>query len=214
MPKETFFNLSSEKRERIEQAAIEEFRDYYYDSSSVNRIVENARIAKGSFYQYFDDKKDLYKHIMSLIVHKKLEHMSPTLRNPLGLDVFTLLREMYRSGLSFALENPDLLEIGNKLLSDTSHPLFKEIMEENKEKSDEVFLVILRQAEERGEIRAGLDLHMVAYLLTTLNISISDYYTKTHHTQGFSPEMMGVIHQFLDFIQYGIASTKGGEVRD
>src|SRR5690554_5850943 len=111
MPKDTFFNLPEEKRQRVEEAAINEFADYNYESASVNRIVESAGIAKGSFYQYFEDKKDLYKHIMDIIVKKKLEYMSPTIANPFEIDVFTLLREMYKSGLSFALSHPKLLDI-------------------------------------------------------------------------------------------------------
>lgn len=214
MPKETFFNLTEEKRTCIEQAAIEEFGVYPFDASSVNRIVESAGIAKGSFYQYFIDKKDLYKHIMSLIITKKLEYMSPLLQNPFGLDVFTLLHELYASGLSFALSNPALLEIGNKLLSDPSHELYGEILAENKDKSDHFFLQILRAAEQRSEIRQGLDLPLVAYLLTTLNIAVSDYYTKRTERRVYSPEMMEDIEKFIDIVRLGIANNEGGKAVD
>lgn len=206
MPKETFLNLPLEKRERIEASAIKEFRDYYFDASSVNRIVDEAGIAKGSFYQYFEDKKDLYKHVMNIIIQKKLEYMTPTLMNPKGLDIFSLIREMYVSGLSFALHNPDLLEISNKLLSDPNHELYKEIVEDNKGKSDQVFLQLLKMAEERGEIRAGVDLSLVAYLLTSLNISVSDYYMKRKDPKTYSEDMLDVVDSFLDVVKYGIKS--------
>lgn len=214
MPKETFFNLPQEKRARIEQAAIEEFGSYPFDASSVNRIVERAEIAKGSFYQYFIDKKDLYKHIMDLIITRKLEYMSPLLQNPFGLDVFTLLHELYASGLSFALNNPVLLEIGNKLLSDPSHALYGEVLGENKQKSDQFFLQILQAAQARGEIRQGLDLPMVAYLLTTLNIAVSDYYAQRTEKRVYSPEMMGDIEKFIDIVRFGIANNEGGKTVD
>lgn len=204
MPKETFFNLPPEKRERIEASAIKEFRDYYFDASSINRIVEEAGIAKGSFYQYFEDKKDLYKHVMNIIIQKKLEYMTPTLMNPMDLDIFSLIKEMYVSGLNFALHNPELLEISNRLLSDPNHDLYKEIVEENKEKSDQVFQQLLKMAEERGEIRSGLDLSLVAYLLTSLNISVSDYYMKRNETKTYSKEMLDVVESFLDVVKYGI----------
>lgn len=206
MPKETFFNLPPEKRERIEASAIREFRDYYFDASSVNRIVEEAGIAKGSFYQYFEDKKDLYKHVMSIIIQKKMEYMTPTLMNPMGLDIFSLIREMYVSGLSFALKNPDLLEISNKLLSDPNHEMYKEIVEENKEKSDQVFYQLLKMAEERGEIRPGLDLLLVAYLLTSLNISVSDYYMRRKDPKTYREDMLDAVNSFLDVVKYGIKS--------
>lgn len=210
MPKETFYNLPTIKKERIEEAAIQEFREYSFDASSINRIVENSDISKGSFYQYFEDKKDLYKHIMSIIVEKKLEYMSPTMMNPFEYDFFTLLREIYKSGLSFAMENPELLEIGNKLLADTSNPIFAEIMNDNKEKADQVFELLLNNAVKRGEIREGLDLKMISYLITNLNIAISDYYVNNLNATEYSEDMMSVIDQFIDFVQYGIAE-KGDE---
>lgn len=206
MPKETFFNLPPEKRERIESSAIKEFRDFYFDASSINRIVEEAGIAKGSFYQYFEDKKDLYKHVMNIIIQKKMEYMTPTLMNPMGLDIFSLIKEMYVSGLSFAFHNPDLLEISNKLLSDPNHDMYKELVEENKEKSDQVFLQLLKMAEERGEIRSGLDLSLVAYLLTSLNISVSDYYMRRNDTKTYSKDMLDVVDRFIDVVKYGIKS--------
>ena len=206
MPKETFFNLSPDKRERIEASAIKEFREYYFDASSINRIVDAAGIAKGSFYQYFEDKKDLYKHIMNIIIQKKLEYMTPTLMNPTGLDIFSLLREMYVSGLSFAASNPELLEISNKLLSDPNHDLYKEIIEENKVKSDQVFHLMLKMAEERGEIRSGLDLSLVAFLLTSLNISVSDYYMSSRSSKIYSEDMLKLVDSFIDVVKYGIKS--------
>lgn len=206
MPKETFFNLSPDKRERIEASAINEFREYYFDASSINRIVDAAGIAKGSFYQYFEDKKDLYKHIMNIIIQKKLEYMTPTLMNPTGLDIFSLLREMYVSGLSFAASNPELLEISNKLLSDPNHDLYKEIIKENKVKSDQVFHLMLKMAEERGEIRSGLDLSLVAFLLTSLNISVSDYYMSSRGSKIYSEDMLKLADSFIDVVKYGIKS--------
>lgn len=208
MPKETFFNLSPDKRERIEASAIKEFREYYFDASSINRIVDAAGIAKGSFYQYFEDKKDLYKHIMNIIIQKKLEYMTPTLMNPTGLDIFSLLREMYVSGLSFAASNPELLEISNKLLSDPNHDLYKEIIEENKVKSDQVFHHLLKMAEERGEIRSGLDLSLVAFLLTSLNISVSDYYMSSRGSKTYSEDMLKLVDSFIDVVKYGVKSRR------
>jgi len=214
MPKDTFFNLSLEKRTRIEEAAIDEFSTFNFDSASVNRIVEGAEIAKGSFYQYFKDKKDLYMHIMDIIVKKKLEYMTPTIMNPFGVDVFTLLREMYKSGLTFALEHPKLLEIGNKLLLDQNNEIYKEIMKENKAKSDVVFLQILQAAKDRGEVRDEIDLEMASYLLTNLNIAVADYHMKKSDIHQYSITMMETIDKFIDFIQYGMANSKGGDCFD
>jgi TetR/AcrR family transcriptional regulator len=64
MPKPTFFNLTDDKRQRLIDLAIEEFAENDYDLASISKIVAQAGIAKGSFYQYFEDKKDLYQYLL------------------------------------------------------------------------------------------------------------------------------------------------------
>ena len=59
MPKITFFNLPDEKRQLILDIAIDEFAENDFANVSISRIVARAGIAKGSFYQYFEDKDDL-----------------------------------------------------------------------------------------------------------------------------------------------------------
>lgn len=59
MIKSTFYNLSEEKRKRLFEAAQKEFSSVSYHDASINKIIKNAEISRGSFYMYFDDKYDL-----------------------------------------------------------------------------------------------------------------------------------------------------------
>lgn len=60
MPKETFFRLKDEKQETVLRAAIHEFVKHGFERAKVSNIARKAGIAKGSIYQYFEDKKELY----------------------------------------------------------------------------------------------------------------------------------------------------------
>jgi len=64
LPTQTFFRLPEEKRERLMEAAWREFMSVRFDEASINRIVREARIPRGSFYQYFEDKTDLFFHLL------------------------------------------------------------------------------------------------------------------------------------------------------
>ena len=63
MSTERFEKLSKDKRQRILDAAREEFARVPYEEASINQIIKNAGISRGSFYTYFDDKKDLLQYI-------------------------------------------------------------------------------------------------------------------------------------------------------
>lgn len=60
MPKETFFHLPLEKQQRIMRAAKKEFSRAPLGEASIAQIIKDAEIPRGSFYQYFEDKDDLY----------------------------------------------------------------------------------------------------------------------------------------------------------
>ena len=73
MPKNTFFNLSEEKRARITEVLKQEFESKPLFKVNVKDIVEKLNIARGSFYQYFDGLEDSYYMILdkeTVDVHK------------------------------------------------------------------------------------------------------------------------------------------------
>ena len=64
MPTETFMKLSEEKKNKILIAAKNEFTRVPFEQTSIKNIVEEAEIARGSFYQYFTSKEDLLQYMM------------------------------------------------------------------------------------------------------------------------------------------------------
>ena len=64
MPRDTFFNLPEDKRNKIIQAAKMEFAENELFKSRVSNIIKTANIPRGSFYQYFEDLDDLYYYVI------------------------------------------------------------------------------------------------------------------------------------------------------
>ena len=50
--------------QKILQAAKEEFTENDMHTSRLSNIIKNARIPRGSFYQYFEDLEDLYFYVI------------------------------------------------------------------------------------------------------------------------------------------------------
>lgn len=65
MAKDTFHNLSNEKREKILDVLKTVFREKPFHEVTVKEIVEESGIARGSFYQYFDDLQEAYFVILN-----------------------------------------------------------------------------------------------------------------------------------------------------
>ena len=65
MPSTTFLNLSDEKQEAFISAAKKAFSEHLLPDVKISQIVQEANIARGSFYAYFDSKEELYGYLLS-----------------------------------------------------------------------------------------------------------------------------------------------------
>lgn len=95
MPSQTFFNLSKEKQQIIYNSAIEEFSRVLFNEASINKIIKNAGISRGSFYMYFESKEDLYKYLV-LTQKETLDKVFLTTFNKNKGDIISSYLELIR----------------------------------------------------------------------------------------------------------------------
>lgn len=70
MIKQTFYNLPDEKRTKIVDVTTKEFFKGKKQKITINNVIKEAGISRGSFYQYFDDKLDLVEIVLSDMFQK------------------------------------------------------------------------------------------------------------------------------------------------
>lgn len=94
MPFETFLNLNSEKRNKIEKAIESEFGKNSFEKVSISNIIEKAEIPRGSFYQYFKDKEDAIKYVVSKYMEMETKYAVKTLKETNG-DIFETFLKIF-----------------------------------------------------------------------------------------------------------------------
>jgi len=82
MPRPTWANLDATRRERVLHAAMAEFGRHGYSGGSLNVIAREAGVAKGSLFQYFDDKFDFFAHVAEYTSLRVYAAMEPFLGEP------------------------------------------------------------------------------------------------------------------------------------
>lgn len=100
MPSNRFFNLPDEKRERIKNAAICELSNFSFDELSINRIIKNADIPRGSFYEYFENKFDLVNYLMNDFHNQMTTYAKQAVSKCKG-DIFELFEKLFSFVLDF-----------------------------------------------------------------------------------------------------------------
>ena len=84
MPTQRFLKLKDEKKRAILDAAVHEFSRVPYSSASINQIIKEAEISRGSFYTYFEDKDDLMQYMMRGFRDSCQEKVFSTLKEQQG----------------------------------------------------------------------------------------------------------------------------------
>ena len=114
MPKDTFFHLKEEKREKIEKALINEFSKGSLEKASISNIVAEAKIPRGSFYQYFENKEDAIKYVVHKYSKIEKNKLSDFLEETNG-DIFEASLKIYDYMVEKATDNEKLKLITNIL---------------------------------------------------------------------------------------------------
>jgi AcrR family transcriptional regulator len=147
----------------ITDIAIDEFAENAYENVSISRIVERAGIAKGSFYQYFEDKRDLYLYLFEIIMQEKNAFFTQTPPPDPAMNVFEHLRWLGRAGASFEFSNPRLAKIGYRVLSEDV-PLPEEMLEVARRGGRLYFQQFVEQGIAQGVIDPEVDQEVAAFL--------------------------------------------------
>jgi AcrR family transcriptional regulator len=213
MPKQTFLNLPLEKRETIMNAAIEEFAEYGLENASTNRIVKNSGIAKGSFYQYFEDKQDVFKHMLDLIEQEELEFFKDKHPPVQHMDTFQYFRWMVKTGMEFGLAHPRVIQAAWRVLLGEGLYYGKNLAG-YREKTTKALTEMIKLAIARGEVDPSVDVELAVMVMETWSNAITTYVLSEGMKQKDilkwmrSPKTQETIDKLLYVMEYGLRKTE------
>lgn len=175
MPNQAFFNLSEDKRNLIISVAIEVFSSANYDTASINQICKKSNMAKGSFYQYFTDKLDLYIYIMTLAIEKKVSFFTIILDQFKALTLREQIRLLFIKGIEFAKEYPQYAALGEQFSKENNETAKSAVIKEGEKQSEILFAQMVDHAKLKGEVSSKVDTLALSMILQSLNKTVNEY---------------------------------------
>jgi AcrR family transcriptional regulator len=178
MIKQTFYNLPDYKRQRVINAVVYEFANAESDKVSINHIVQNAEISRGSFYQYFDDKSDLFFLCIRSVYKKILDARSRNHEDLLGAGMLRMKELGYDRG--YQLFSEDL----HTFLEEAEFRLFDNLLQappairnyvQMSVASDLIAPVFRKELQADPNVRKDIDYDYYAYLLSLTEVIPVDY---------------------------------------
>ncbi|MFP4478278.1 MAG: TetR family transcriptional regulator [Candidatus Izemoplasmatales bacterium] len=206
MPKQTFFNLKKEKKEKIIEAAINEFADKTYEMVNLSDIIKQAKIPRGSFYQYFEDKKDLYFYLLEIIQETKMTYLSDAMTNQ-NIPFTDLIEELYDRGVIFAIDHPKYVQLFDKLLKNRNE-IYDQIIKNSKDFAINFYSKLIDRDKEKGLIKENIHTKTLAKLVTDLTSNVTLNELETNNPKENYQMMKENIHHILDILKRGIEDNE------
>jgi len=201
MPTETFYNLKNEKKERVIEAIIKELSSHTYEHINLSNIIRDSGIARGSFYQYFLDKDDLFIYFFQYIGEKKALMYQDLFDPKNELTFLERFKQMYLRGFEFAQAYPKLVGAGYNMMQSKAF-MDTDMMKESMKQGILYFANLIRIDQEKGIIRKTIDAKLLASM-------ILDYMNKMTFESYIHPEqrmddIKHYVNLIADILQKGI----------
>lgn len=168
MPTKTFLNLPKEKQARVMDTALKQFNAMGYDQVSVASLVKESGIPRGSFYQYFTDLEDVFRHLLNVIGEEKMAYMAPLTSRFASEAFIHLYEDMVKAGVAFAKDHPAYYLLGLQLYRSHTEGMIK--LRKELEHQGLAFMEgYLSQDQANGFINKHTDITLLARLLYRFN---------------------------------------------
>ena len=207
MPTERFMRLPEQKKAVIRAAAMKEFARVPFEKASINQIIHNAGISRGSFYTYFEDKSDVVRFLLEDMRRELQEFCEREIKKS-GGDYFALLEQMFEYFVRTLQNTEGLLHMAKNLFSyqenirgvgftDWSRPSLS--CDGNKDDPRAWFFNLINK--ENLRIDTLEDFYALMPLgMTAILMAIKQYYEKPESLD----EVRTIFYKQLDMLKYGI----------
>ena len=168
MPKDTLDKIKPAKREKLLGEAAKLFAQRGYNQADMTELAGRAGVAKGSLYNYFESKQELYLYVC----RDGLERSRQAVYGGLDMewDVYRQLEHVFAQGAAFARKHPEYLILYLNVSSAGLEPFADELsLEVEKYTADHLKSVLARDMQ-RGLVRPDLNINQAAFWINSLYI--------------------------------------------
>jgi AcrR family transcriptional regulator len=166
MPTVTWARVDPARRAAIIEAAEDEFGAHGFSRGSLNVIARRAGVAKGSLFQYFADKRDLYAFITDIASQRVRAYMEDLIRevDP-SRPFFEFLTDMLDGWVAYYAEHPHERALHAAVSLEVDTEARVSVRGVSNRHYLEVLRPLVHAAQMRGDLRADADTDVLLSLL-------------------------------------------------
>ena len=204
MPTERFNKLPEEKKKAIRDAAMEECIRVPFEKVSINKIIQNAGISRGSFYTYFEDKRDVVRYIFSDTADKLKDFWTTSVVSN-GGDLWSASEELLDQAITFAQKGKTFQMLQSFVLYQDFDKLFSEVHGGNHmgEKKGNEILAALYEVTDRANFQKT-DMKSFTLLVSMIMACVMESIGWYNRHMESDENIKKIFREKLEILQHGI----------
>ncbi|MDR1204583.1 MAG: TetR/AcrR family transcriptional regulator [Peptococcaceae bacterium] len=205
MPTATFFRLPAEKQKRIFRAAVKEFGHSHYSEASINQIIKNAGIPRGSFYQYFEGKEDIFIYVLEEISREKLEVFAQAIEGAKEKGFFASVGAVMPAIIAWVEQRAEYNMIGLRMVEEDSK-IARDWFEQMRGSAGAIRMMI-ENDQKNGWIRGDVTPELVTELASSLAFPLVRLYYQSEDKS----EVVKKLVLYFDMLYRGLRNDAAPE---
>ncbi|WP_052807160.1 TetR/AcrR family transcriptional regulator [Risungbinella massiliensis] len=197
---------SFERKAELFEAALDEFTSKNYKEASLNNIIKNAGISKGTFYYHFQDKQDLYLFLLESASKSKWEFVRNRINENIedyeGKDIFERFKSQGRIGVEFAMTFPKYHQLSKMFMKEKGNKIYdiaKATLGSNTEKLLEE---MIKKAIKNGDFKEEFSEDFLIRTISYLFVHFDEIFYMEEDLE-FQRMIMNLDH-YVDFMRRGL----------
>lgn len=161
------------KKDRIITAALKLFSENGYHKTTVSQIANQAEVAKGTVYWYFDSKKELFQAIILTGIQRLASKIENRIKEE--DDIIEKIKLIVMIYLEFFDKGRQYFRMFQEGMLAVIDDNFKNKLMAFRTKQAEFIADIIEQGKKEDKIRLDVDSEDMAYLLLTMLTSFNGH---------------------------------------
>lgn len=178
----------------------------YYETY-VEDIIKEAKIGKGTFYQYYKNKEELFIAVLEKFLDEWEVHVTQSLRTEKEIDSFIRIRIFISKTFEFFQQNDSLCNIylcnGPGL-----NPIFESSINQFEERILAYIVTFIKDSMHAGIIREDLDLEIAANIFLGAFLRLAYFHFVLHRKTNTEAQLEWLTNHFFNIAVHGIAKNQ------
>lgn len=209
---------SFKRKKELIEAALDEFTTNRYENASLNKIIKNAGISKGTFYYHFQDKQAIYIFLLKTAYEKEWEYINKRVKERAidfeGKDFFEKFKLQSQIGMEFGIAYPKYMKLATMFRkeeeNDEMHRIFQYVNSARENTAETWLVKMITHGIEDGDFNNRFPKDFIMKIMKCLFIHFDEMFDVGEDYE--KGKLLEDINDLIDFLKYGFGKSSSKKI--